>query len=279
MSKALVGELFPELEPRSVVAIEEGWDSLVLEVDREWIIRVPRRPEVRAWLEKEIRLLPELAPTLPVPIPRFEHVAENGVRAVAYRKLAGAAVDVSRPHLGAAIGRFLMALHAFPVDKGRDLGVPSHDLGWRERYGAFANELLQRVGPLLGDDRPTAEAVFEAYLSDRDNFAFSPCLIHSDLGPQHVLSADDELTGVIDWSGARIGDPAVDLAWVLHGTPAEFGAAALAGYGSADLRERALFFHRLGPWYEVLYGLDHNLPAFVTSGLAGIRSRLPRRIP
>jgi len=281
MTGDLVAELFPALNPRSVVAIEGGWDSLVLEVDGEWVVRVPRRPEVREWLEMEVRLLPELAPTLPVPIPRFEHVAANGVRAVAYRKLPGEAVNASRPRVGAAIGHFLAALHAFPVDRARELGVPSHDIGWRERYRAFADDLLQRANQLLGDERPAAEAMFAAYLDDEGNFAFTPTLIHSDLGREHILATGDRLTGVIDWSDARVGDPAYDLSWLLHGTSPPFADAVLAAYGATEaaLGERALFFHRLGPWHELHYGLHFDRPEFVESGLAGVRSRLPRRIP
>lgn len=34
--------------------------------------------------------------------------------------------------------------------------------------------------------------------------------------------------------------------------------------------------HQLGPWWEVLYGLDEDRPVFVASGLEGIRSRFHR---
>lgn len=277
MSLGLVAELFPQLEARTVVAVEDGWDSLVLEIDGEWIVRVPRRPEVRAALEMEARLLPELAPALPAPVPRFEHAAENGIRAVAYRRLPGSPVDTSRPRLGGELGRFTAALHEFPVERARKLGVPSHDLEWRDRYRAFGGEVLARAGSLLGEDRAAAEAMLDAYLGDDANFAYRPRLIHADLGPEHVLTAADEVTGVLDWSDARIGDPALDLAWGLHGTPAHFAGAVLAAYGPDDpsLPDRALFFHRLGPWYELHYGLYFDRPAFVESGLAGVRSRLP----
>jgi aminoglycoside phosphotransferase (APT) family kinase protein len=276
VSRQLVEELFPELEPREVVTIEEGWDSLVLDVDGEWIVRIPRREPVRECLAFELRLLPELAPELPVPVPRFEHVAE-GLRAVAYRKLAGEPVDFARAPVATELARFLVALHAFPVEHARALGVPSDDRGWRERYEAFARGLLGRVGPMLGDDRPRAEAMLSDFLDDPANFEFEPRLLHADLGPAHVLARGDELTGIIDWSDARIGDPALDLAWALNGTTPSFADAVLAAYGSDDasLPRRALFFHRLGPWYELHFGVHFHRPEYVESGLTGVRSRLP----
>ena len=276
MSRELVDELFPQLGARDVVAIEEGWDSLVLDVDGEWIVRIPRRDPVREILEVEARLLPELAPAVPVPIPGFEHVAED-FRAVAYRKLGGSPVDATRSELGAQLGRFLAALHAFPVERARELGAPSHDRGWRERYEAFARGLLGRVGEMLGDDRPRAEAMLSTYLDDPANFEFEPRLTHADLGPEHVLARSDALTAVLDWSDMRIGDPALDFAWALNRTTPAFAEAVLETYGSDDpyLRERALFFHRLAPWYHLHYGVHFNQPAYVGSGLADVRSRLP----
>jgi len=69
-----------------VVTIEEGWDSLVLEVDGEYsAARLGTRV-----LGDGLRLVPKLAPALPVAVPGFEHVAD-GLRAVAYRKLAASA--------------------------------------------------------------------------------------------------------------------------------------------------------------------------------------------
>jgi len=277
VSRQLVDELFPQLRAQAVLAIEDGWDSLVLDVDGEWIVRIPRREPVREILELEVRLLPELAPALPVPIPRFEHVAE-GVRAIAYRKLEGEPVDVSRPSLGAQLGSFLSALHAFPVKRAHELGVTGHDRGWRGRYDAFARGLLERVGGMLGDDRPRAEEMLADYLDDPANFSFEPRLIHADLGPEHNLAHAGELSGVIDWSDTVIGDPALDFAWALNRTPRAFGEAALGAYGSNDpsLRDRALFFHRLAPWYHLHYGIYFDKPEYVESGLAGVRSRLPR---
>jgi aminoglycoside phosphotransferase (APT) family kinase protein len=101
------------------------------------------------------------------------------------------------------------------------------------------------------------------------------CLVHGDLGPQHVRVRGGQVTGVIDWGDAVIGDPALDLAWPLHGTSAEFADAVAASYGlDAATAARALDWHLLGPWHEVTYGLDTDQPAFVRSGLAGVEQRL-----
>lgn len=49
--------------------IESSWDSRAYVVDGEWLDREPRRAEVAPRLLIETRLLPWLAPQLPLPVP------------------------------------------------------------------------------------------------------------------------------------------------------------------------------------------------------------------
>jgi hypothetical protein len=61
----------------------------------------------------------------------------------------------------------------------------------------------------------------------------------------------------------------------LNSTPPEFADALALAYGVTDaLRERALIWHQLGPWHEVLYGNDIGDPRVAAEGLAGVRDRL-----
>jgi aminoglycoside phosphotransferase (APT) family kinase protein len=266
---------FPELGFRDVRIVDAGWDSLVLEIDGEWIFRFPRRREVERWVEREIVLLAELAETLPLAVPRFELIARNGLVCVGYRKLVG---DPATAGLGEAggrdLGRFLRALHRFPVERARALEIPCFDpADWRDRLRSLCETFGKDVFPLLApSERRQAEQLFARV----DELDFVPVLVHGDLGPEHVLCRDGRVVGVIDWSDARVGDAALDLAWCLNGTPPPIADAVARAYdvSPAD-RERSLFYHRLGPWYEVVYGLETGQERFVASGVAGIRARLP----
>lgn len=275
---------FPDLRPASVARLERGWDSTVLVVDDEWIFRVPRRDEVKGWIRMEAALLPVLAPLLPVDVPHFEFVCSEHM-VVGYRMIRGLTVAEAGPseagleRFARGIGAFLSALHRFPVDVARTLGVRGGGgRAWKARLSAEWDEMRARVLPLLGDEeRRAARAMFEAFLGDLNNFRFTPALLHADLGPDHILcSADGEVRGVIDWSDARIGDPALDLGWLGHGLGPRFARALLACYAGAGhgLLERARFYHRVGPWHEVVYGLDTGRKELVASGLAGVRERL-----
>jgi aminoglycoside phosphotransferase (APT) family kinase protein len=100
-------------------------------------------------------------------------------------------------------------------------------------------------------------------------------LAHRDLGPEHLLVADGSVSGVIDWTDAGLDDPAMDLAWLVHGTPPRFRDALLRVYAPrSDELRRSLDWYRMGPWHEVLWGLDEGGTAYVQSGLQGIHDRL-----
>ena len=117
---------------------------------------------------------------------------------------------------------------------------------------------------LHADEQPRGEAL----LTEVETLTgFRPALTHSDLGPTHLLVRDGELAGVIDWGDARVGDPALDYAWLLNGPFPDWDV-------DDDLRRRAGIYHRLGPWFEVHYGDFTDQPGWVESGLRGVRERL-----
>jgi aminoglycoside phosphotransferase (APT) family kinase protein len=58
-----------------------------------------------------------------------------------------------------------------------------------------------------------------------------PVFIHGDLQVDHVFVADDEITGVLDWSEASQGDALFDLATLTLGHP-EHLADVVDGYGT-----------------------------------------------
>lgn len=263
--------------PARIMVEDAGYDFEVLIVDDEWVFRFPRRSGVVAALEVEIALLPELAAALPAAVPRFEHVVREPGLCVGYRVIKGEPLSSDwAPELARDVGLFLSALHTFDVDRAYALGVGRPD--WRQSYAAQCAEFERLVAPRLDpEEQAVAAQMFRDGIEALDGF--EPVLLHADLGPEHLLCADGRLAGVIDWGDTRIGDPALDLAWLVHGTPPEFVTALAEWYsGRIDerFRARALFYHRLVPWFEAHYGLFTNQPARVAPALEEIRVRLPR---
>jgi aminoglycoside phosphotransferase (APT) family kinase protein len=238
-----------------VTYLGEGWDSTAVLVGGRWVERRPRRPEIGPQLVRESVVMPWLAPRLPLPVPVPVVVSEAPV-VVRHELVPGEEQHALNAVQGRQLGEFLRALHAAPVAEAVGRGVGPRRLPV-ERFRAEvrvpgAEELLAALDGLPADT-----------------------LVHGDLGPEHVLGRDGVLTGVIDFGDLHVGDAAIDLAWALHSTPPEFAAALADTYGvTPGLRKRALIWHRLGPWHEVLHGNDIGDPELVKVGLAGVQDRL-----
>jgi aminoglycoside phosphotransferase (APT) family kinase protein len=242
--------------PGTILEIEDGYDFQVAIVDDEWVFRFPRRSGVEEALELEIAVLPALAQTLPVNVPSFEYVARNPLF-VGYRLIRGQPLVAEDAE---GVRAFLEALHALDSS-----GLPVERQDWVEAYREQCTEFERLVFPVVDSDRrPEAKRLFGEVETLVD---FKPSLIHADLGPEHLLVRDGRLAGVIDWGDMRVGDPALDYAWLLTGPFADWDV-------DADLRRRARFYHRLAPWHEAHYGLFTNQPAHTERGLAAIRDRL-----
>jgi aminoglycoside phosphotransferase (APT) family kinase protein len=238
------------------VEVDAGWDYKVLIVDDTWVMRWPRHRLAVAEIEQEVALLPVLAPLLPVEVPQFEYVSREPWL-VAYCLIRGEPLVAEDPD---GVRAFLEALHAVDVDS-----VPAPRPDWLETYARQADVFRRVVLPRLDpDERPRGEALLAEVETLTD---FRSALTHSDLGPEHLLVRDEKLVGVIDWGDARIGDPAIDYAWLLNGPFPDWDVGD-------ELRRRARIYHRLGPWFEVHYGDFTDQPTRVRSGLAGVRSRL-----
>jgi aminoglycoside phosphotransferase (APT) family kinase protein len=227
-----------------------------------------------------------------VAVPRFELVWDDEeLFAAGYRKLRGDRLDravaggVDAAGIAAGIGAFLAALHSFDIRRAEALGVPpatveslTADLGSElELYRTAVLPLLDRT------EQEQARRLLDAWFDAHQELRVA--LTHGDMTPEHILCAGDGVAGVIDWGEVKLGDPGNDLGWVLNGLGPSFADLVLDAYrshgGHADdrLRTRVGLNYRLGPWSEVLYGLDAGGDTFVRSGLEAVRRRLPSELP
>lgn len=213
--------------------------------------------------------MPWLAPRLPLRVPIPEVIGEAPL-VVRHVLVPGDPITALTADHGVAMGKFLVALHHSPVPDAVGHGLVSAEETRHERV-ATLGRFRKDVVPLVPtSDRAAALAILDA----AQDFP-ADTVVHGDLGPEHILTDGEHLTGVIDFGDAHVGDTAIDLAWMLYGTPPEFAEAVTATCEVTDaLRTRALVWHQLGPWYEVLYGMDTDDATLVHSGVAGLVDRL-----
>jgi aminoglycoside phosphotransferase (APT) family kinase protein len=272
--REIVERLLPE-PIESFAEIRGGWTYDTYEVNGEWIFQFSRRPEHEETIRRQIALFPELAQEVSARIPEPEYV-DVSVPVMGYRKIEGEPMAVGvQGFWPERLGRFLYDLHMVPPEiVGMRSTSPE---AMRADLGRELDRLGEMVLPRLPDEeRRSIREAIESFMEDDGNWRFGSCLVHGDLGPEHVLlTPEGDLAGVIDFEDVGVWDPVADFAWILHEMPEE-GGRALAAYGGAPderFRERARFAYALMPWHEVEYGVVSNQPAFIESGIEGVRAR------
>ena len=273
--KERIDAVFPALEARTATAIGTGWAVDTFEVDDGWIVQLPRTQRAAERLRAQIETLPELAAELSALVPEPVY-SDKDVPAIAYRKIEGVPLDRAPDGLWPErLGRFLYDLHLMPPEYVGLRGARAKEV--RAADALALADFRSRVLPLL--DPAEAERFgerFDRFLADDEIWRFAPCLVHGDIGPEHVLvSPEGDLVGVLDWEELAVGDPVADFAWLLHARPSD-GERALGAYGGApdsSFMRRAAFRFFLMPFHEVIHGLESGAASFIGSGIRGIRER------
>ena len=259
-----IGDAVPELRVAPLRELGQGFGSVAVETADRAIFRVARTERVARAHAREASLLIALAPHLPCAVPQPEWRIDPRAPAlpfgaVGYRKLEGESLSPDRAtgpgaaRLASALSDFLVALHAFPLERARDLAVREAD-GDR----AELEDLRDAVLPLLRDVLSRSEyevvaAWSETLLVDEELLRFSPVLRHGDLWYGNVLidPTTERISAVLDWDNAAIGDPAWDLARQLHLGEA-FAAAVAGAYRSARRHRDPGRRHRIQRRWELL---------------------------
>ena len=286
LARDVIASQFPELSPARVVHLGAGYDSDAFEVNGRWVFRFPKRLDVERQLAIEARILPAVTSSLPLAVPQFRFhgrpSAAFGRSFSGYPKLPGEpAIRLAlEPRVleefAGTLGRFLEALHRFPVTTAREMGVPDEpvDRVIEEARGDALSD-LERVGTVDPEAPMDRWRTFIEQGVDLSNRC-PPVVIHNDFAAEHVLvdAPARTITGVIDWSDVAIGDPAAEFAGLYHWggeALAEAVAAAYAGPLDPSALIRARYLGACRGAMDVTFGLDEGRPEYVAAGLRALR--------
>jgi aminoglycoside phosphotransferase (APT) family kinase protein len=227
LARALIAEQFPGLAPARLEPLGAGWDNTAFLVNGTHVFRFPRRKIAATLIETEARILPAIAPRLPLPIPQPTLVGRADARYpwpfAGYSRIPGrpasaAALDESqRADAAEPIARFLAALHAITAPEAQRLGALPDTIGRLDavkRAGKTRDRLHELVrSGTLEDIRPWLDLLD----SIPTRTPLATALVHGDLYADHILLDDHARpSGVIDWGDVHAGDPAIDLS-IAHG--------------------------------------------------------------
>lgn len=185
-----------------------------------WVLRIPRRDDVRAKVGSEARTLAFLARHVPFSVPDWRIVTSE---VIAYPLLVDSTamvIHADAPHapewkinlesgvFTETLAEALVALHGIPLAEAQAAGMrvltPERS---RQEFAGNVARVHEELG--IGE---TLHRKWRSWVDDDTSWPSFTVPIHGDLYAGHVLvSEGDRVSGMIDWSEARVDDPAIDL--------------------------------------------------------------------
>ena len=234
IDEALVARLLAEQLPEFAGLAVRSWPSTgtvnaIFRLGDHLTARLPRLQRYAVALAREAAWLPRLAPRLslrvPEPVAVGRPTTEYPCVWAVYRWLDGVSwgdgVVVDERAMATALAGFVGELRALDPGGGPPAGrAPLRELNVRTRAAIeAARGAIDAEAALAAWTRALAAPAWDGV----------PAWIHGDLMRPNLLVVDGRLDAVIDFGGAGVGDPALDLvaAWSV------FGPAGRAAFGEA----------------------------------------------
>lgn len=206
----IIQQQFPALNAQNIRLLGMGWDNRAFLVNEELIFRFPRREVAAELIEREVTLLPQIQPLLPLTIPAPAWVGTATKEFVwpfaGYHMLAGQTADrahlsdTERENVTEPLARFLRDLHHIDVKSLQ--GAPQTDTFDKMDIPLLRAAIIIQTNDAEAKGFAKHKEVFLALAHAAAGLTLEnkKALVHGDLYSRHlVVDEQRNLTGVIDW--------------------------------------------------------------------------------
>ncbi|MBT2216396.1 phosphotransferase [Virgibacillus dakarensis] len=283
-----IKQVYPELRIQDVEINEIGQNNSVFIINQSFVFRFPKYKAGIDRLLDETKIL-ELVrgySSQPIPEPIYQSFdeLEVGKVFVGYPMIPGLPMwneqlkqigsDLEQKKLSLQLVNFLIQLHAVSEKEVKKL-LPSQSIDLKEEYENTYKRIQMKLFCYMHTDaKAEVSALFEDFFAAIDEFRFTPTLIHGDFGASNILwdPAKMEITGIIDFGGSGLGDPAYDFAGILASYGHDFFARCIDLYPNGDkVANRAVFYQKTFALQEALHGVENNDNEALVNGLKKYR--------
>ncbi|HNB54030.1 MAG TPA: aminoglycoside phosphotransferase family protein [Anaerolineales bacterium] len=277
----ILAACFPDLPIETVTRSGAGQYNDVLLLNESLIFRFPKYAEGIQTLQNEVWILKSLQGHTRRPVPNPIYVHEGGPVGevfMGYPKLPGEPLwreslktiedETVIQRLAAQLAHFLVDLHQFPVTLlPADIPVRDSLTGIKEMYAGVRTHLFHHM---RAEARQEVQDHFETYLETPALREYTPVLHHGDFGGSNILydPESQQISGVIDFGFAGLGDPAQDIAAISTYGESFFSQFCQFYPQIEALLPRARFYRGTFALSEALHGALHHDEEAFRAGMA-----------
>ena|SRR5947208_12200911 len=124
---------------------------------------------------------------------------------------------------------------------------------------------------MRADAQKSVTRHFETFLGDPAHFLATPVLKHGDFGTTNILVdlPGRVISGILDFGGAGLGDPAYDFAGLLSSYGEAFLRRCAMTYPEIEMFwDRIIFYQGTFALLEALFGIENQDQEAFESGIA-----------
>ncbi|MBH0166823.1 aminoglycoside phosphotransferase family protein [Fictibacillus sp. 7GRE50] len=264
--------VYPELLIEDVYPNDIGQNNDVLIINNSLVFRFPKYDKGIVSLKEETKILEHIRGkiSIPIPCPTYQsfELLKPGKVFTGYERIEGdpfwnedfVKVDkVDSIKLAKQLVTFLIEIHSISKQKlNRDLELK--DRNPYEEMKELFNNIQDKLFSFINEkDQKDIVFSFESFLNNEEHLKTT--LIHGDFGASNILwnSKNCEISGIIDFGGTRIGDPAFDFAGILSSYGEDFFNKCIDLYpNGSEIAKRVTFYKSTFALQEALHGLINN---------------------
>jgi aminoglycoside 2''-phosphotransferase len=280
----IIKQHYPELNILSARFNQDGQYNDVVILNDGLVFRFAKVSDAIKTLRCEIVVQKSLQGRLPLPIPEpmYAHLETEipGKAFVGYPFIQGVPLwrenfntitsPRARKRMAVQLGEFLQGLHQVNVDEAIPIALSSYET--REEWVDLFDRIQERLYAHMREDaRRDVSEHFQRYLDQLDRYGFEPCLRHGDFGTGNIIYDPENLsiTGIIDFGGVGLGDPAVDFAGLYISYGMSFYEDCCSVYPQmSDALDRVHFYCGTFALQEALFGIENGDEAAFQAGIA-----------
>lgn len=281
----IIKQKYPDLYIRNYKFNNNGQNNDIIVINDELIFRFPKYKQGIEDLRVETEVLLEIqnCTTIAIPNPQYKCFGDLtvGEGFIGYFMIPGEPLfqniflQTRDKHILAnQLGIFLKELHNISIT---NLSANIPIINPIEYWQKIFDDCKDKLFPYMKlESKNEIQKNFSSFLSDAKSYQYNPVIIHGDFGPSNILfdNSLQRISGIIDFSSVRIGDPALDFASLIG--PFGYGENFLMMISDVypevgSMIERARFYASTFSIQEALFGVINDDEEAFINGISQYR--------